>query len=122
VLLGWGKRARVGAAAPADADMYDVAATLYALAGLPLALDFAGEPVDGLFDLPAAPPPVASYVLDPRGKPYRAEKPAAPLSPSDRAATEQLEALGYLDAKGRPAAPLSHGASAPEGPPRPHPR
>ncbi|MFZ5481544.1 MAG: alkaline phosphatase family protein [Myxococcota bacterium] len=97
VLMGWGRLAKRGAHA-GEADVYDVAATLYAVAGLPLARDFAGEPIAGLFAAPPAPDAVESYVVDPTGKPRH----AAGLR--DDGAREQLEALGYLDAKGRPAA------------------
>ncbi|MFZ5480850.1 MAG: alkaline phosphatase family protein [Myxococcota bacterium] len=96
VLMGWGRRAHPGATA-GDADMYDVAATLHALAGLPLARDFVGEPIAGAFRYPDRPEPVATWVVDARGK------PPPPESASDAATAGQLRALGYLDEEGKPA-------------------
>jgi len=97
VLFAWGHRVKAGAEDP-DGHVLDVAPTLLSLLGLPLAQDFTGAPLDGLFDLPPPAETVPTWRLD---RPSL-DLAAGPQSPHEAALLDQLEALGYVDALGAP--------------------
>ena len=97
VLYAWGHRVRAGAEEP-DGHVLDVAPTLLSLLSLPLARDFTGAPLEGLFELPPAPEPVGSWRLDGPSL----DLAAGPQSPHEEALLDQLQALGYVDALGAP--------------------
>ena len=88
---------KAGAEDP-DGHVLDVAPTLLSLLGLPLAQDFTGAPLDGLFDLPPPAETVPTWRLD---RPSL-DLAAGPQSPHEAALLDQLEALGYVDALGAP--------------------
>ncbi len=97
VLYAWGHRVNAGAEEP-DGHVLDVAPTLLSLLNLPLAQDFTGAPLDGLFELPPPAEPVPTWRLD---RPSL-DLTAGPQSPHEAALLDQLEALGYVDALGAP--------------------
>ncbi|MCB9766373.1 MAG: alkaline phosphatase family protein [Alphaproteobacteria bacterium] len=82
---------------PEDATVLDLGPTLFALAGLPGAADWPGQPLTGLFDGLTLPPPVDSYRLT-----DRAELAVELGTQANPQLMEQLEALGYVDGEGRP--------------------
>ena len=87
----------------------DLGPTLYALAGLPGATDWPGEPQLAVFPDLDVPDPVDSWVLADRGDVARAT--AAESNPQLR---HQLEALGYVDGDGKPILGASRGLDRPE--------
>jgi hypothetical protein len=91
---------RVKARSAGKAHVLDVAPTLYALLGLPAAADMPGRVLDELFDVaPLAP-------LDTRTLERGVVEVGDGESAGDDALRSQLEALGYLDAEGRPNAAI----------------
>lgn len=80
-----------------DLHVFDVAPTLYALLGLPAGADMRGKVLTEAFDV-AAVAPVASWRLDR----VAVEAGAADGGLADDQLRDQLEALGYIDEKGRP--------------------
>ncbi len=106
VLIAAGRAVRKGA--HAQIDVLDLAPSFYALLGLPAAEDMPGRARTELFDVTPLPPV-------PTRKLSRVAVEA--LGPSDdladRQLREQLEALGYIDAEGKPLVEI--GASRREG-------
>lgn len=92
VLLAWGADVRTDNPHPQPMHELDVAPSIYALLGLPAAQDMPGTAATSMFSVQPV-PPVATHTT------------AAPLStsgPTDHPRRQQLEALGYIDGRGRP--------------------
>ncbi len=92
---------RVRAGARAEVHVFDVAPTIYTLLGHPVAADMPGGLMDTLFDLPAAPTPVSTRLIE---RPSLAPSESGDLA--DDQLRAQLQALGYLDEEGRPDAAI----------------
>ncbi len=105
VLLAAGPAVR-GAGVRDSLDVLDVAPTLAAVLGLPEATDTPGRVREDLFRVADARGTVDSHRLDVGGPPDGRDD-AAPGADALRA---QLQALGYLDAAGRPATGTSRRA------------
>ena len=98
--------------------VYDVAPTVYALLGLPAAVDMPGRVRDDLFDVAVA-PPLPTRTL----RRAQIEVGVGEGSAGDDALREQLEALGYIDEEGKPNAHVGESRKRPgDGPTRRGPR
>lgn len=114
VLLAWGAGVPAAPTEPRPVDALDVAATIYARLGVPLAADMTGQPRGDLMALPERVPPVQTY---------RRSEAAPALSNDalfDPRRMQQLEALGYIDDQGRPL-PSAAGNSPTKTPAEPRP-
>ncbi|MDP6935079.1 MAG: hypothetical protein QGG40_19305, partial [Myxococcota bacterium] len=84
--------------------VFDLAPTMYALLGLPGALDMPGRPLDELMDLQRLPPVDSYRVREPPPPqptlPDAEVKKPSPGAEADGRIRAQLEALGYLDSHG----------------------
>jgi hypothetical protein len=93
VFMGWGQRVRVRASTEARMEDVDVAPTVYALAGLPVARDLPGRVLTDHFEVSNV-----TTVLSHKG--------GSTLLATDRPQNFQrfpeLRALGYIDNEGRP--------------------
>ena len=93
VFMGWGHRVKPGRQATAVFEDVDVAPTVYALVGLPIANDMPGRVVTERFAV-AAPRKVASHrgvsALTVTGRPQNFQR------------FPELRALGYVDDEGKP--------------------
>jgi hypothetical protein len=95
VLLARGRSVRAGARA--QAHVHDLAPTFYALLGVPAAADMPGRVLTDLFDVQPL-VPVATRTL----ARVAVEVAAGADDLADRQLRDQLEALGYIDAEGKP--------------------
>jgi hypothetical protein len=92
--LAWGARVKPGRA---EVHVFDVAPTVYALLGEPVAADMPGHVRDDLFDV-AVPSTVPTYTLDR----VEVDVGSGEGTVADEQLRDQLEALGYIDEQGLP--------------------
>jgi hypothetical protein len=92
-------------AVPREPRIFDIAPTILAILGLPLARDFDGRVLSEILTedvLASAPPPIESW-----DRLWRRTEPEAPLAgETDAAFLEQLRVLGYLGGASGPGSPL----------------
>ncbi|MEN9784877.1 MAG: hypothetical protein RLZZ299_141 [Pseudomonadota bacterium] len=105
VLLAVGPSVR-GTGMRAALDVLDIGPTVAALLGLPPAADQPGRVRDDLFRIARLPPTVDSWRLDVDAT----DALAVDEAPGADAVRAQLQALGYLDARGRPVTGVSRRA------------
>jgi arylsulfatase A-like enzyme len=92
VFIAWGAKVKPGK--QAEIHIFDVAPTLYALLGLPAAVDMPGKALEGMFELKPL-EPAGSYVREKGGVAVGGNGLA------DQQLREQLEALGYMSEEDR---------------------
>ncbi|MDP6931861.1 MAG: alkaline phosphatase family protein, partial [Myxococcota bacterium] len=92
VLMAWGNLVGVSAGV-SSIHSYDLAPTLYAMLGLPAAMDMPGHVRTDVFDV---------RTLEPIETRTRSESRAQSVAVSFSSRTKMLEELGYIDAEGKP--------------------
>ena len=93
ILMGWGNRVKRNQSEPSKPRDLDVAPTIYALIGLPVANDAPGRLLSEHFEL-ASKPKAASYATP--------STLSGPDRPADFQRLQELQILGYVDEKGQP--------------------
>ena len=93
VLMGWGSQVKQGQAESKEPRDLDVAPTIYALLGLPVAVDMDGRILSEHFETPGK-TTVPSYAT--------ASLLTTAARPVDFQRLPELQALGYVDEEGRP--------------------